>query len=128
VTPDDDLTALLGLSVEVAQTMKEAALEAAKERHPAGKALDLPQPSGVVLTAADRCDAACTAGALYRVTKTLFGVVNEHESAPTLDWCRHHFFKHFPTQVADGWQVIGANPDLFAELHQNDRLKGTDHA
>ena len=120
MTPDDDLTALLGLSVEVAQTMKEAAVEAAKERHPAGKALDLPAPSGVELTAADRCDADCSAGALYRV--------HQYAKALTLDWCRHHFFKHFPGQALDGWQVIGANPDLFDELHQNNRRKGTDHA
>lgn len=122
---DDNLEALLGLSVEVAQTMKEAAVEAAKERHPSGKGMgarvELPKPSGIVLTGADRCDdGRCNAGALYRVHLASKGF--------DLDWCRRHFFQYFPEQSTFGWKVTGANPDLFAELHQNDRLKGSDHA
>lgn len=150
---DDNLEALLGLSVELHETLKRAErehrMEAAKERHPSGKAIGTTahaeiertlaeaRAQGVVLNATDRCDADCSAAALYRVEQPLmdpdawvgFGEPGgpRKQEAPTLDWCRHHFYKHFPAQVADGWKVTGANPDLFAELHGN-RLKGSDHA
>lgn len=151
---DDNLEALLGLSVETIEALKraerETEVEAAKERHPSGKAIGTTahraieeyaaqarEQANVKLTAADRCDADCSAAALYRVEQPLmdpdawvgFGEPGgpRKQEAPTLDWCRHHFYKHFPSQVADGWKVTGANPDLFAELHAN-RLKGSDHA
>lgn len=131
---DDNLEALLGLSVETIEALKRAEreieVEAAKERHPSGKtigttahkaieeyAAQAREQANVKLNAADRCDADCSAAALYRVER----------AESVLDWCRHHFYKHFPSQVADGWKVTGANPDLFAELHAN-RLKGSDHA
>lgn len=100
---EPDLEALLGLSVELAQTMKEADIEAAKERHPSASG-DAPGPA---LTAADRCDAACGAAALYRVS---FGL-------NVLDYCAHHWAKYMPAMADRGWKVIGTNPSLLDEMY-----------
>lgn len=121
---DDHLSELLGLSVEVALIMKEADVEAAKERHPSGKEGAPPAPVDVVdavrepLTAADRCDNDCSAGALYRLK--LRDMV--------LDFCHHHHHKHFPTMEPWGWKIVGENAGLYAELYGSNRLKGSDHA
>lgn len=113
--PNGDMTHILEASVE--------AYEAAKERHPSGKEAAPPAPVDVVdtvrepLTAADRCDAACSAAALYRVRHDVGG--NE------LDFCHHHYHKLSPRMVA--WKVVGENASLYRELYGN-RLKGDDHA
>lgn len=121
----DDLEALLGLSVELVDTMnkaqREIEMEAAKERHPSGKAVtDVPpppeHPPAAVLNAADRCDAGCGAAALYRVGS----------GASVLDYCHHHHNKLFPGM--DGWTIIGTNQSLMDELYNTNRLKGGDHA
>lgn len=129
----DDLEALLGLSVELVDTMNAAQrevemsqeLEAAKQRHPSGKVVtDIPvPPDGVVfavLNAADRCDQGCSAAALYRVAK----------AASELDFCHHHHAKFFPGMEATGWSVVGTNPSLMEELYGSgrNRLQGGDHA
>lgn len=87
----------------------EASVEEAKKRHPSSKPpIDaITSPGSVVLTGADRCD-QCTSTALYRVRL--------RSKLLELDWCRHHFFKYFPEQSLSGWAVVGANPELFAEL------------
>lgn len=121
----DNLEALLGMSVELAQigNAMHAEMESAKQRHPSAQpALDALAPT---LTAADRCDAACSAAALYRVAR--FDVAGR-PFRQALDFCRHHFFEHFPGMVDRGWKAIGANVDLFAELESTSRSKGTDHA
>jgi hypothetical protein len=127
---DRDLTPLLDLSVELAKAMNEAQREIemnaeAIKRHPSGKVV-IPAvgpgsvPEGIplaVLNAADRCDAACPAAALYRMRHTVGG----HE----IDLCHHHRQKHAPRMSA--WSVVGVNPKLMDELYAN-RLKGADHA
>lgn len=126
MTPaDDNLEALLGLSVELVNTMKEAEVEAAKERHPSGNALrDASLPDApvttvmAVLNAADRCDNDCSAAALYRVA------LRQME----LDFCHHHKNKYFPEMEKWGWTVVGTNPSLMDELYNTNRLKGGDHA
>lgn len=125
----DNLEALLALSVELGETMnkaqREIEMEAAKERHPSGKAVtDVPLPTEtatteqVVLNALDRCDAGCGAAALYRVRHDVGG----HE----LDFCHHHKHKLEPRMTA--WSVVGTNPSLMDELYNTNRLKGGDHA
>lgn len=122
----DDLEALLGLSVELVDTMnrakREVEMEAAKQRHPSGNAPAPAQPPGTdtpsVLRAADRCDSGCGAGALYRVAVG--------SSTSVLDFCHHHFGRYFPKLDGDGWRVIGHNGELLKELYAN-RLKGSDH-
>lgn len=126
---EDGLAALLGLSVELVDTMNAAArevemeeLEAAKQRHPSGGRVVTDVPPApettplVVLNALDRCDQGCGAAALYRVGK------GQHE----LDFCHHHYNKIFPTLV--GWNVVGSNKSLYEELYHSNRLKGGDHA
>lgn len=124
----DDLESVLGLSVELVDTMnraqREVEMEAAKQRHPSGKIVPAVGPGSVpegvtlaVLNAADRCDAGCGAGALYRMRHDVGG----HE----LDLCHHHRHKHAEKMLA--WSVIGTNPKLMTELYAN-RLKGDDHA
>jgi hypothetical protein len=116
---DDSLIALLGLSVETAQTLKEAAVEAAKERHPSAlPVVDLPS-EGDILTAADRCDDACTAGAVYRM--------RDGKGNRILDFCGHHWRKHAPGMADQGWKVTGTNPDAINAMY-GDRSKGDDHA
>ncbi len=124
----DDLEGTLGLAVELVDTMDEAQrkidMEAAKQAHPAGKALPPPAPgtpeaTTAVLTAADRCDNDCSAGALYRLR------LREME----LDFCHHHHNKHFPTMKPWGWVVVGTNPGLMEELYGGrNRHQGDDHA
>lgn len=108
--PNGDMTSILEASVE--------AYEAAKTRHPSGT--DLPPDPTVdqQLTAADRCDAACSAAALYRMRHMTGG----HE----LDFCHHHHHKLSPRMTA--WTVVGRNDSLYAELYGNNRLQGGDHA
>lgn len=85
----------------------EASIEAAKARHPSAQSPPVAPPDAIVLTAADRCDAACSAAALYRTAKG-----NRY-----LDFCRHHLFRYFPKMSNEqGWKVVGSNPELFAEL------------
>lgn len=122
----DDLESLLGLSVELQETMnaahREIEMEAAKERHPSGKAVPTVEATAAeaipnILNAADRCDAACSAAALYRM---------EHiEGGHQLDFCHHHFHKNSKRMTA--WSAVGVNQSLMDELYAN-RLKGTDHA
>lgn len=85
----------------------EASVEVAKQRHPSASG-DAP---GVVLTAADRCDNDCSAAALYRLK--LRNMV--------LDFCHHHKAKYFPEMEKWGWEVVGQNPTLLAELYSDDR-------
>jgi hypothetical protein len=121
---DQNLEALLGLSVETIQAMKKAEreieMEAAKERHPSGADVETVVPDTVslpnVLTALDRCDAGCGAAALYRVSAGL----------NVLDYCHHHHNRLFPNMP--GWVVTGENSDLYAELYNSNRLQGGDHA
>lgn len=99
----------------------EASVEAAKQRHPSGKG-DAPTPAepevlADVLTAADRCDNGCGAGALYLLRHT-----DGHELA----LCHHHRHKHAHRMTA--WAVVGQNSSLMAELYRTDRSKGGDHA
>jgi hypothetical protein len=121
---EDDLEALLGLSVELVQIMKEADMEAAMDRHPSGKEMAPPAPVDVVdtvregLTARDRCDDACSAAALYRIRL----------DAMTLEFCHHHHNKHFPRLEPSGWQIVGENTGLYEELYGRNRLQGGDHA
>lgn len=116
---DDNLIAMLGLSVEVAQTLKEAAVEAAKERHPSSLPPVDPEAGGTVLTAADRCDDACSAGAVYQMGLS--------KSNRVLLFCGHHWRKHAPKMYDQGWTVTGTNPDAIAAMY-GDRAKGDDHA
>jgi hypothetical protein len=118
---DDNLMALLGLSVETAMTMREAAVEAAKERHPSGLHHGAPvvPADAAVLTAADRCDAACSAAAVYRMRQ---GKTNRD-----LLFCGHHWRKHAPAMIDEGWKVDASNPDLIAEMY-GVRTQGDDHA
>ena len=115
---DDNLIALLGLSVETAQTLKEAAMEAAKERHPSALPVVDLDAGGTVLTAADRCDDACSAGAVYRMS--------EGKSNRSLDFCGHHWRRHAPKMYDQGWKVTGTNPDAIAAMY-GDRAKGESH-
>lgn len=108
---DENLEALLALSVETVQTMKaaEAAMvEEAKQRHPSN--------SGVRLTAADRCD-SCGAGAAFMVEKPLSDPSDPYNtklaSTPHLLFCMHHWRKNFPSMVDKGWVVAGGNPDAI---------------
>jgi hypothetical protein len=117
---EENLEALLGLSVELAQTMKEADMEAAKQRHPSGLHHAPVVPAdAAVLTAADRCDAACSAGAVYRM--------RQGKSNRELLFCGHHWRRHAPAMVDQDWKVDATNPDLLAELYGS-RSQGTDHA
>lgn len=96
----------------------EASVEAAKARHPSGKeigttmheSIEQTLPDSGVLTAADRCDAACGAAAVYQVTSPDIG------PASGLLYCLHHWRKHFPKMSEKGWKVTGANPELAAAL------------
>jgi hypothetical protein len=89
--PDGDMTHILTASVEVAMA-----------RHPSSQ----PAPSGgFTLTAADRCD-TCPAAAAYRVRK----------ERSTLDFCAHHWRRHFPAMADQGWTVIGGNPTQVGKL------------
>jgi hypothetical protein len=102
--PDGDMAPIL-----------EASVEAAKARHPSGRALyDEAFPgNGVMLTADDRCD-RCNAAAAYRVAKFAAGRPLQLD----LDLCLHHWKKNFPSMVSKGWLTIGGNPNLLAELNQ----------
>jgi hypothetical protein len=85
----------------------QASVEAAMQRHPSTSG-DIP---GVALTAADRCD-ECSAAAAYRV---------RHRTKQwELDFCMHHWRKHFPGMLRFGWAVVGGNPDLLSELGEAD--------
>lgn len=101
---DEDLYNLLSLSVELAQTMKEARMELARERHPSASG----SAPGVVLTHADRCD-HCGQAAVYRIMK---------KPSLSLDLCLHSWRKNFPSMAVQGWAVIGGNPDLLQSLGQ----------
>ena len=85
----------------------EASVAAAAARHPSASG---PTP-GVLLGGADRCD-RCGAAAGYRMG---------HQVACTaeLQLCVHHWRKHFPSMFAEGWVVIGGNPDVLS-AHQED--------
>lgn len=114
---DDELLALLGLSVETVQTLKEAAMEAAKERHPSAlPAIDLPSESDV-LTAVDRCD-GCGAGAVYRM--------RDGKGNRVLDFCGHHWTRHAPAMTEQGWKVTGSNPDALEAMYGS-RSQGESH-
>lgn len=114
-----------GQEPEGTKTLKEAEMDAAKQRHPSGKdvppvkAKPLPEAATDVLTAADRCDQGCGSGALYRVKLR----------ALIMDFCHHHHHKLFPTLEAQGWAVGGTNPGLMEELYGGrNRAQGSDHA
>src|SRR5688500_10979651 len=103
--PDpDNVEALLGLSVELVNTMNAAKqavdMEAAMARHPSSQPAS---SGGVLLTAADRCD-ECPAAAAYRLAL-------KGKPHMVLDFCNHHLRKHFPGMIEWGWVVIGGNPD-----------------
>lgn len=78
----------------------QASVEAAMARHPSGGGA-----SGILLTAADRCD-SCGAGAAYRVC-------HKGGYEQVLDFCVHHWRKNFPSMVDKGWVVVGCNPDVL---------------
>jgi hypothetical protein len=84
-----------------------ASVEAAKMRHPSGDG-----PTGATLTTADRCD-SCGASAGYRVAKRVPGCQEAVVANSLLDFCVHHWRKHFPAMVDRGWVVIGGNPDVI---------------
>lgn len=88
----------------------EASVEAAKQRHPSGSS----SAQGVTLNATDRCD-GCGAGAVYRVSRN---------GGALFDFCGHHWRKHFPKMVDEGWVIAGVNPDLVGP---ENRLQGSDH-
>lgn len=91
----------------------QASVEAAKMRHPSGL-----RASGDPLTAADRCD-GCGAGAAYRVEKERLhqpeGYAQPYVNVQALEFCGHHWRKHFPKMVDDGWTIVAVNPDLIQE-------------
>ena len=104
--PNGDMTPILEASID-------EAYQAARERHPSGKEKS---PVGVLLSNGDRCD-RCGAVAAYRVARRvegpLIGTVDQ-----ILDYCLHHWRKHFGPMVDQGWAVIGGNPDLLEALGQ----------
>jgi len=100
--PDGDMTPILELSVDLVNTMKEAAMA----RHPSGGGFT-PAP---ILKASDRCD-RCGAAAMYRVWR---------EDIGDLDYCQHHWTKYMPAMADQGWRVVGTNPDLINELYGGD--------
>lgn len=115
---NESLEALLGLSIEVAQTMRSAEMEAAMERHPSSQPpVDIVDTVRETLTAADRCDNDCSAAALYRLRLR----------SMVLDFCHHHHHKHFPTMEPWGWRVVGENSGLLAELYGGNRAQGESH-
>lgn len=105
----------------------EASIDAAKQRHPSASG-DGP---GVVLTAADRCDAGCGGGALYRVEKDNWihpeGYAQPYINVSAFEFCHHHHHKFFPKLEEQGYRIAGQNPTLVAELYSSNRLKGEDH-
>lgn len=120
---DSSLEAQLALSVEIAQAMKEADVEAAKERHPSGKAVAArnisPDVSGIAKTmdARDRCD-GCSSAALYRLGK---------DGHADLSLCHHHGHRHADKLEENGWSLIDHNASLMQELYNSNRLQGEDH-
>lgn len=90
--PDGDMAPVL-----------EQSIEAAKRRHPSG--VEIIAVTNIVLTALDRCDTDCSAAAVYRVTSGA--------TATELDFCGHHWRKHFPAMALKGWTVTGTNPELM---------------
>ncbi|MFI1712050.1 hypothetical protein [Streptomyces litmocidini] len=92
-----------------AEPALEASAEAAKARHPSGAE----KPAGVLLDSSDRCD-GCGAGAAYRIQRQRGGHTEAYRlPTETLDFCGHHWRKHFPKMLDEGWVVIGANPDAI---------------
>lgn len=104
--PEGDMTSIL-----------EESVEQAKQRHPSGR--DLGNVAST-MTAADRCDGGCGAGALYRLRQT--------KGNRVLDLCHHHSHKYANAMDAEGWKLADHNPTLLRELYATDRLKGSDHA
>ncbi|MGW2207161.1 DUF7455 domain-containing protein [Streptomyces sp. NPDC001774] len=86
--PDGDLTPVL-----------QASIDAAKLRHPSGKA------NAIMLSVQDRCD-RCGAGAAYRICKAPGG-----GRRLTLDLCGHDWRRNAADMYAEGWVVIAGNPD-----------------
>jgi hypothetical protein len=115
---DDHLSALLALSVETALIMKEAAMEAAKERHPSSLPPVAVADTGTVLTAVDRCD-GCGAGAVSRM--------RDGKGNRVLDFCGHHWTRHAPKLTNEGWKVDGTNPDLLDAMYGYNRAQGESH-
>lgn len=98
IDPDGDMVPVL-----------EASVEAAKMRHPSAS----PNPPGVMLVATDRCD-NCSAAAAYRVSR--ISADDPHDvPAMVLDFCAHHWKKHFPKMVDQGWVVVGGNPEFMKD-------------
>lgn len=100
---------ILKQSIEVAEIMKE--VRSAMDRHSSSQ--PAPAEQGQMLTAADRCD-NCGAAAVYRLG--LGPRDGNHQLVGVLDLCSHHHHKNFPSMFAQGWAVIGGNPDLLADL------------
>lgn len=95
----------------------QASIDAAKARHPSGKAMAMTAP----LTAADRCD-RCSAAAAYRIQKTLYPdalldptVMDVPTPTLTLDFCGHHWRHVAADMYAEGWKVTAANADVARE-------------
>lgn len=86
--PDGDMAPILEASIEAEQAKNAEGI-------PPGAIV-----TGIVLTAADRCDAGCGAAAVYRVSAGL----------NPLDYCGHHWRKFKPSMT--GWTVIGVNAEL----------------
>ncbi|GHF94409.1 DUF7455 domain-containing protein [Streptomyces hydrogenans] len=99
-----------------------ASVEAAKMRHPSAA-----RTSWDNLNATDRCD-ACGAAAVYRVERERLeqpeGYAQPYINVSALEFCGHHWRKHFPAMAGDGWTVVATNPALVGP---ENRLQGSDH-
>jgi hypothetical protein len=93
--PDGDMAPVLAASVAEAIA-----------RHPSGKGIGM-----ATLTAADRCD-ACGAAAAYRVGTDREQVGTEIVYRKVLDYCLHHWRKHYPKMSEQGWGIVSARPDI----------------
>ena len=113
----------------------EASVEAARERHPSGKDVGTTAHEAIegaikadgealpdALTAADRCDAGCGAGALYRVEKEFViqpeGYAQPFINVSAFEFCHHHHNRYFPKLEELGYRLVGQNATLKAELYR----------
>lgn len=90
----------------------EASIEAAKERHPSGKAV-VDAPAVGTTEVVDiglglACDEACPQPALHRLRLG--------SKSMELDFCSHHYGKHFPGMKDFGWAIVGTSFELANQL------------
>lgn len=97
--PDGDMVPIL-----------EASIEAAKRRHPSGKAVTVnattssPPVPAPPTQPMDRCD-ACSAAAMFRAHRYA-----ANKLTGVLDMCGHHWRKHSAAMFAAGWLVVSGTP------------------